>query len=81
MTAEELLCSLDADPLSRLRWRVLDYFGVLPGGADDTLSDSACLLAAANLVLDLRQNAKREGAGGNPAFDRARFEALKEGRL
>lgn len=79
MNAETFLSALAGDPISRLRWRVLSRFGIPPGCADDRgISDRDCLLAAAHMVLDLRQG-ERKGAGGNPAFDEARFEALKEG--
>jgi hypothetical protein len=79
MTTESLLRALAADPMARLRWHVLRTFGVSPGGADDAaMSDGDILIAAANLVLDRRQGGKTKEAGGNPAFDEARFARLRE---
>ena len=71
MTAEELLSALAKDPMERLRWLLCRRFGLSPEAAP---GDAACLWAAANLVLDARLGA----AGGNAAFDEARFAALKE---
>lgn len=80
MNAEKLLGALEDDPVSRLRWRVLCRFGCPPGGTDDrSMSDRDCLFAAANMVLDLRRGDIAEKAGGNPAFDEARFSRLKGG--
>jgi len=82
MSADELLGALEDDPVSRLRWRVLCHFGCPPGGADDrSMSDRDCLFAGVNMVLDLRRREKTEKAGGNPAFDEARFERIREGGI
>lgn len=80
MNTEALLGALKGDPAARLRWRVLCYFGCPPGGTEDrSMSDRDCLFAAANMVLDIRRKDQTEKAGGNPAFDEARFRRLKEG--
>lgn len=74
---EALLETLAADPVARLRWRVLTRFNLPPGGA--ALSDADCLFAAANMVLDARARRKTEEDGANPGFDADRFRRLREG--
>lgn len=74
MTAEELLCALSEDAVERLRWLVCRLFRIPPGEAP---SDSECIWAAANMVLDARGGESGSMAGANPAFDEERFERLK----
>ena len=75
-----LEAELASSPYLRLYWRVLRAMGALPNERRaQTLTDGELLFCAANLALDQREaEADREE---NPAFDEARFRALKEGSL
>ena len=79
----ELEAGLADAPYLRLYWRVLRAFRVLPNERRaQTLTDGELLFCAANLALDEREKRERpDGEAENPAFDEARFQALKEGRI
>lgn len=79
MISEQLIESLSGDSMARLRWRVMRALGIAPcSAAARSMTDSECLTYAAHMVLDMRQDrAKTE----NPAFDMARFAALREAEL
>lgn len=79
MMTERLLEALAGDARERLRWMVLREFGVLPGSRQaEALTDRELLRCAGHMVLDRRRQERRGGEDGdNPAFDTARYEALK----
>lgn len=75
MTCDELILSLKADPVERLRWTVLRAFNVLPCSAEaKEMSDEDCLRFAAHMLIDK--------AGGvshsNPNFNMERFINIRE---
>ena len=74
---QALMQELTADGYARLYYKVLRAFGVLPSEKRaKELTDGELLFLAANLQLDA------QGSGetlSNPAFDPARFEALRGG--
>ena len=68
--------------MERLRWLVLRSFGVLPGDeAALRMTDEDYVRCGLQLLLDARRRtaAREEEAGGNPGFDRTRFESLGGG--
>lgn len=53
MTSEELMSTLSADPMERLRWRVLREFNVLPSSEEARkMSDDDCIRFAAHMLID-----------------------------
>lgn len=73
----ELLQTLEADGMERLRWRVCREFGVLPGGRDKRLTDRELIWCGLNMILDRRNAAGRAGEiPVNPAFDPNKFERM-----
>ena len=75
MSGAELLQRAEADAAGRLRWRVLRSLGVCPLSLRGRLlSRRRALALACQLALDAGDGP----AGGNPAFDMARFRALAE---
>jgi hypothetical protein len=78
MMLEEELRRLEAAPLERLRWRVLEHFGVLPGSRQArSLRDRECVRCGLHMVLDRRERA-HSGGEINPAFDMETFARRKE---
>ena len=79
MTLEEELRRLESEPLERLRWRVLEHFGVLPGSRQArALRDRECVRCGLHMVLDRRERQGFGGGGVNPAFDMETFARRKE---
>ncbi|MEG0876076.1 MAG: hypothetical protein RSD32_02750 [Oscillospiraceae bacterium] len=81
MTFETLVGRLEDDALERLRWLILREFRILPGSrAAKKLSDEACVICGAHMVLDCRLRAGDSGGegGSNPAFDEKLFCELGE---
>lgn len=76
MTGTELMQSLAADPVARLRWTVLRRLGIAPFSQQaKAMSDAECLVCAAHMALD----ASAQGPdSSNPAFDMDRFLSMKE---
>jgi len=84
LTAEEIICRLESDPLERLRWIVLREFRVLPGSnAARELSDENFITCGAHMVLDLRLSSENFNSerGQNEAFSEERFTRLSEEKL
>ncbi|MGI5979342.1 MAG: hypothetical protein ACOX66_07585 [Oscillospiraceae bacterium] len=83
MNGEEMIETLTADPLGRLRWRICREFGIFPGShAARRMSDRKVLEYGAQMVLDRRERrglAQLE-AGRNSGFDETKFCELAEGR-
>ena len=83
MTAEELLRSLENNPMERLRWRVLTKFGILPASRrGKELSDEEILICGAHMVLDAGAVPGRYGGaetGKNSSFDEDRYLRLAGG--
>lgn len=74
MTCEELMKNLSADPMERLRWRVLREFKVLPSSNDaKTMSDDDCIRFAAHMLLD-----KMGEALPNPNFSMEKYFDIME---
>lgn len=72
---EQLLNSVAGDAMARLRWKVLQNFGVLPCSKEaQSMTDCDCIEYALNMVLDGKSGEE------NPLFDSVRFFAMKEGR-
>ena len=74
MSCEKLLSTLSADPIERLRWRVLREFGVLPSSDEaKKMSDDDCIRFAAHMLID------KDGVSPvNPGFDTEKFiEAME----
>lgn len=69
MTVSELMSSIAADPMERLRFYVLREFGVLPSSDEaGKMSDDDCIRFAALILLD------REGVGvENPNFSMEKY--------
>lgn len=76
--ADTLLSALEADPMARLKWRVLGRLGVSPLSLRARLlSRRETLRLACHLALDAGAGAGTAGeTGSNPGFDPARFRAL-----
>lgn len=84
---EELAQELAGNHRQRLRWKVLNHFGLLPSDPRaKRLRDREVLYCALNMLLDGRERQQcRMGHRGvevceeNPTFDEKRFEELKHG--
>lgn len=75
----ELMQELSHDGYARLYYQVLRAFGVLPSERRArALTDGELLFLAANLRLDAQPEEETQSQI-NPAFDEARFAALKGG--
>ncbi len=75
-----VLQELAADPLGRLRWRVLREFGVLPGSRlERGLSDAACLHCGLHMVLDTGWTPMEVNPNFDPAVFRRRREEASHG--
>lgn len=74
MTGEELLSTLSADPMERLRWTVLRAFNVLPCTAEARqMTDDDCMRFAAHMVID-----KNRGTVPNPNFSMEKYMSIRE---
>lgn len=81
MNAEELIGQLELDPLERLKWLVLCFFGVLPGSAaSQELSDEDYIVCGAQMVIDARRRSSdyEDEAYVNSGFDESRYLYLSE---
>ena len=81
MNFDELLRRLELDPLERLRWLVLCFFGVMPGSAvAGELSDENCVICGAHMVIDARRRSLiyADEACVNSGFDESRYFNLSE---
>ena len=77
----ELLRALDADPMRRLKWRVMERLDICPASLRARLlTKRRALEYACHLALDAGERAAsantKAAAGENPGFDMARFHAL-----
>lgn len=84
MNAEDLIKQLELDPLERLKWLVMCYFGVLPGSvAAQELSDEDYVICGAHMVIDARQrsSAYADETCVNSSFDKSRYSNLSEETL
>lgn len=69
---------LASDPKSRLRWRILWGFGVLPTeNRAETLDDQATIDCALQMLLDRE---RQPGVVENPNFDMEKFLAMQGGQ-
>lgn len=74
MTGEELINTLSADPMERLRWTVLRAFNVLPcSEAAKQMTDDDCMRFAAHMVID-----KNGGTVPNPNFSMEKYMSIRE---
>ena len=74
MTSEELMIKLSADPMERLRWRVLREFHVLPSSDEARkMSDDDCIRFAAHMLID-----KTGEALPNPNFSMEKYLSATE---
>lgn len=81
MTAEEVLKRVRADDLARLRWHLCRMFRVAPWSRlARSLTNEDCLLFAAHMLLDRRDEATPTAAE-NPGFDGELFRIRKGGRI
>lgn len=72
MTTEELISTVKAEPMERLRWTVLRAFNVLPCSEEaKSMSDDDCIRYAAHLLID-------RGISPNPNFSMEKFINSKE---
>lgn len=81
MNAEELLRRLEADPLERLKWMVLCFFGVLPGSeAARGLRDEDYVICGAHMLIDAGRPSAvcADEACANLGFDESRYLELSE---
>lgn len=81
MNAAELFARIEADPVERLKWRVLRSFGVLPYSAQAReLSDEDFVVCGAHMVLDGRNTSgvEAEEAQYNASFDETAYKTLSE---
>ena len=76
MISGKLIESLAADPMARLRWRVLKMLGIAPcSDAARSMTDAECITYAAHIVLDMAEDGETTA---NPVFSMERFRGLKE---
>ncbi|MCC8156635.1 MAG: hypothetical protein LUF68_06550 [Clostridiales bacterium] len=75
-----LLTALEQDSGARLRWRVMERLGICPISLRALLlTRRAAVRCACHLALS-RAAVQPDAADANPAFDPARFEALRARR-